>query len=107
MTKKEYEQLKSWNDDPNQTLEDYGEKSSDFYKFMVSVFDRTGDPKYCDEVIRSTDGCSDVVELTHFYGLMSHQDTSDDYIYDEISERLSSDENFCDNVLKEYIRCNY
>lgn len=107
MTKKEYEQLLSWMNDPTQTLEDCGSESSDFYNFMCEIFDRTGNSKYKDDIIRSTDGCSDIVELPHFYGLMSHQDTSDEDVYDEIMERLCNDDDFCNMVIKEYIRCNY
>lgn len=101
MTKKDYEQLMSWMTDPSQTLENYGKESSDFFNFMVSIFDSN------EGIIRSTDGCTDLVELPHFYGLMSHQDTSDDVVYDEIMERLQEDEDLFKLVLKEYIRCNY
>lgn len=107
MTKKEYEQLQSWMEDDTQTLENYGDRSSDFFKFMEEIYDRTGCTSSREDIICSTDGCSDLVELPHFYGQMSHQDTSDDDVYDEIMERLQDDEELFKTVLKEYIRCNY
>ncbi len=107
MTKKSYEQLKSWMDDPNQTLEDYGDESSDLFKFLCSIYDKTGEVGSDSSTVYSTDGCSDIFELPHFYGRMSHLDTSDEDVYDEIMARLQNDDKFLDMVLKEYIRCNY
>jgi hypothetical protein len=107
VTKKEYEQLLSWMKDDTQTLENYGDDSSDFYKFIYNIYDRIGESRYRDEVIRSTDGCSDIVELPHFYGQMSHQDTSDEDIYDELMDKLCDDEDLRNMVIKAYVRCNY
>ena len=103
MTKKEYEQLLEWDKDPNQTLD----SSSDYYNFMCDIYDRVGCVEYEDDIIRCTDGCSDIFELPHFYGLMSHQDTSDEKVYNRIMDRLLDNEEFFDETLKEYIRCNY
>lgn len=107
ITKKEYEQLLRWDKDPDQKLENYGDSSSDFFNFMVDLYDIVGCVDDEGNIICLTDGCSDIYELPHFYGLMSHQDTSDEDVYDRIMERLCNDEDFCDMVVKEYIRCNY
>ena len=107
MTKKEYEQLLSWIEDPTQTLENHGDESSDLFKFMCDIYDRVGCVDYEDDIIYSTDGCSDIFELPHFYGKMSHQDTSDQDVYDRLMERLCEDEDLRKVVLKEYIRCTY
>jgi hypothetical protein len=107
MTKKEYEQVLSWMNDNNQSLENYGDKSSDLFRFMEDIYDRVGCVGYNDDIIRSTDGCSDICELPHFYGQMSHQDTSNDDVYDEIMDKLQEDDNLRRMVIKEYIRCNY
>jgi hypothetical protein len=103
MTKKEYEQLLEWDKDPNQYLD----RPCDYYNFMCELYDRTGCVSNQSDVIQYTDGCSDVWELPHFYGLMSHQDTTDEDVYNSIMERLFDDDNFCDMVVREYIRCRY
>jgi hypothetical protein len=102
ITKKEYEQLLSWDKDPTQTLD----SESDYYNFMCEIYDKVGCVDDGD-IICCTDGCSDIFELPHFYGLMSHIDTSDEEVYNKIMERLCEDDSFCDMVVKEYIRCNY
>jgi hypothetical protein len=106
MTTQEYNNFKKWVEE-EQSLEYLGDDSSDLFKKMVEIYDHVGCTKYQNEILISTDGCSDVVELPHFYGQMSHIDTSDEDVYDEIMERLCDDNNFRDMVLKEYIRCNY
>ena len=103
LTKKEYEQLLEWDKDPSQTLD----SPCDYYNFMCELYDRIGTVECEDDVICGTDGCSDVFELPHFYGLMSHQDTSDEDVYNKIMKRLCDDEDFCKRIIKEYIRCNY
>lgn len=107
MTQEEYEQFKSWVDDDSQSLENYGDKSSDLFKKMYEYFDRLGDPKYRSEIILSTDGCSDNVDIVHFYGKQKGLDTSDDNIYYDIEEELFNDEELYKKVLKDYINNTY
>ncbi len=107
MTKKEYEQLLSWMSDPTQSLEDYGDNSSDFYKFMCSIYDRSGCVD-CEDVICSTDGCSDFYEIIKFYGMMKGIDPEDfEDFEDELQEELCSDDDLCHRVVLEYVKRNY
>jgi hypothetical protein len=102
MTKQEYEQFMSWiNED--QSLEDHGDESSDLFKKMVEIFENSS----WDDYLISTDGCSDNVELIHYYGSKKGLDTEDDDIYYEVQEELFSDENLYEQELKDYIKNNY
>lgn len=107
MTQEEYEQFKSWMEDDSQSLENYGDKSSDLFKKMYEYFDRLGDPKYRSEIILSTDGCSDNVDIVHFYGKQKGLDTTDDDIYYDLEEEIFNDEELYDKVLKQYIEETY
>ena len=107
MTQEEYEQFKSWVDDDSQSLENYGDESSDLFKKMYEYFDRLGDPKFRSEILLSTDGCSDNVDIVHFYGKQKGLDTTDDDIYYDLEEELFNDEELYDKVLKQYIEETY
>ena len=63
LTKKQYEQLLTWYNDNTQSLEDYGDESSDYYKFMYDLYD----DKYKTETIIWTDGCSDLYDIVRFF----------------------------------------
>ena len=104
MTKKEYEQLLEWNNDPNQSLDG----DSDYYNFMCGIYDRTSYVKYQDEVIRSTDGCSDFSEIIKFYGMMKGIDPEDiEDLEDDLQDELYGDNDLCHKVIVEYVKCNY
>lgn len=101
MTPEEYETFKSWVDDDSQSLENYGDKSSDLFKKMVEIFDSDS------EVIISTDGCTDNVDIIHFYGNQKGLDTEDSDIYYDIEEELFNNQELYDKVLKDYINETY
>lgn len=105
MTQEEYDQFKKWvEEDPNP--ENFGKSSSELFKFMVELFDSTG-VMGDDSVIISTDGCTDNVDVIHFYGKQKGLDTTDDDIYYDLEEELFNDEELYEKVLKEYINDVY
>jgi hypothetical protein len=104
MTKQEYEQFMEWyGKEGDSTLEDHGDESSDLFNKMVEIFENSS----WDDYLISTDGCSDNVELIHYYGSKKGLDTEDDDIYYEVQEELFSDENLYEQELKDYIKNNY
>ncbi len=105
MTNKQYEQFTKWIKE-DQSLEDYGSKSSDLYKFMYNLYDESGVVGDTSTLI-STDGCSDNVDIVHYYGNQLGLDTEDDDIYYEVQEKLYDDEELYTKVLKDYIKDTY
>ena len=107
MTSEEYEQFKSWLADESQSLENWGSESSDLFKKMYEYFNRTQDPQFSSEIILFTDGCSDNVNIVHFYGKQKGLDTSEDAIYYDLEAELFKDEDLYEKVLKDYINNTY
>lgn len=105
MTKEQYDTFMKWIEE-GQSLENYGIDSSDFFKFMVNMFDETGVAGNRSTII-STDGCSDNVDIVHYYGSQKGLDTKNDTIYYELEEELFNDEELYENVLKDYINKTY
>jgi hypothetical protein len=105
MTEEQYNTLMKWIEE-DVSLENYGEGSSDFFKFMVDLFDATGVVGN-KSVIISTDGCSDNDDIVHYYGSLKGLDTKDDNIYYDLSEELFNDEVLYEKILKDYIDKNY
>ena len=105
MTPEEYEQFKSWVDDDSQSLENYGDRSSDLFKKMYDYYDKVDEPGY--ETLISTDGCTDNVDIIHYYGNQNGLDTEDDDVYYEVQEELFNDEDLYTKVLKDYINNTY
>jgi hypothetical protein len=105
MTKKQYDQFTKWIEE-DQSLEDYGSKSSDLYNFMVELYDCTGVVDDTNTII-STDGCTDCVDVVHYYGNQLGLDTEDDEVYYEVQEKLYEDDELFDKILKEYIYYTY
>ena len=112
LTKKQYEQLLIWYNDNTQSLEDYGDESSDYYHFMYDLYD----DKYETETIIWTDGCSDSYEIVRYYSVnYKNKDVDEvsehDWLftdeYDDFYEELTSDEELFEKVIKEYVRDNY
>ena len=112
LTKKQYEQLLNWYNDNTQSLEDYGEESSDYYKFMYDLYD----DKYETETIIFTDGCLDFCEIIRYYSVHYKNKEVDevseyDWLftdeYEEYYEELVNDEDLCEKVIKEYVRDTY
>lgn len=101
MTEEQYKTLMKWIEE-DQSLENYGDRSSDFFKFMVELFDETGDVEVLETII-FTDGCSDNVDIVHYYGNQKGLDTEDDDVYYDLSEELFDDEALYEKVLKDYI----
>ena len=112
LTKKQYEQLLTWYNDSTQSLEDYGDESSDYYKFMYDLYD----DKYKTETIIWTDGCSDLYDIVRYYSVnYKNKDVDEvsehDWLftdeYDDFYEELTSDEELFEKVIKEYVRDTY
>jgi hypothetical protein len=116
MFQKDYDRLLKWDNDPDQKLENYGDKSSDYFNWMCELFDLIGcvDQQYM--ILISTDGCSDYTEIVKYYSVFyKNKDIEDvsDYEwvfsdeYDEYYEELTSDDDLCEKVIKEYVRDTY
>ena len=115
MTKKQYEQLIDWDNDNTQSLEDYGDESSHYYNFMKEVYEK------CDwnrggNVLMCTDGCSDYSEIVRYYSVFyKNKDIEEvseyEWIfsdeYDEYYNELTSDDDLCEKVIKEYVQDTY
>ena len=109
MTKKQYEQLLEWNNDPNMSLES---ESSSYYQFMCEVYDN------CDwdnDIIMGSDGCSEVPTIVRYYGLVKGLDSDVineyDWIftdeYDKYYDELVNDDDLFERMCKEYIKYNF
>jgi hypothetical protein len=112
LTKKQYEQLLKWDNDGTQSLESYGDKSSDYYNFMYDLYN----DQYETETIISTDGCSDFYEIVKYYSVMyKNKDVEEvddiDWLYsdecEEYQEELLNDEELSGKVIREYILDTY
>jgi hypothetical protein len=108
MTQEQYEQLLKWNKDDTQSLESYGDKSSDYYNFMYDLYNG----QYETDTIISTDGCSDFYEIITYYGVFYKGEDVEDFNYDsdnfdDYQEELCNDEDLFEKVLKEYINDTY
>ena len=105
MSKKEYDTFTKWVEEDS-TPADNGSESSDLYKYLVELFDKTGVAGNTSVLI-STDGCSDNVDIVHYYGKQKGLDTTDDDVYYDLEEELFNDEELYEKVLKDYIRDTY
>lgn len=104
MTKSQYDTFMKWIEE-DQSLENYGSKSSDLFNFMVNLFDGTGGVEV--ETIISTDGCTDNIDVVHYYGKTIGKDTSDDEVFYDLQELLYDDEDLYTKTLKDYINDTY
>jgi hypothetical protein len=100
MTKEEYDTFKKWIDE-EQDLENYGPDSSELFNKMYEIYDDY------ENIIISSDGCSDFYDLVHYYGNIKGVDTLDDMIFDEVNNELMSDEELFYKVLRDYIKHTY
>ena len=105
MTKKQYEQLLEWMKDENQTLENYGDESSDFFKFMCEVYDQMT----YDDYLVYTDGCSDFYDILKFYGRLKGITPEDfeDYEDDLTEEFCELDDDLRLDIIRRYIHDMY
>ena len=110
LTKKQYEQLLEWDNDPNMSLE-----SGPYYDFMCEVYEQC-DWSDTGNVLLSTDGCSDFYEIVRYYSVFyKNKDVEEvsehEWLftdeYDEFYEELTSDDELCEKVIKEYVRDTY
>ncbi len=110
LTKNKYEQLLKWDD--TQSLEYYGDESSDYYNFMYDLYN----DQFETETIISTDGCSDFYEIIKYYSVMYKnkevEEVDDiDWLYsdesEEFQEELFNDEELSRKVIREYILDTY
>ena len=105
MSKKQYEQLLEWMKDENQTLENYGDESSDFFKFMCEVYDQMT----YDDYLVYTDGCSDFYEIIQFYGQVKGIEPEDfeDYEDDLTEEFCNLDDPLRLTLIRQYVNEMY
>ncbi len=110
LTKDQYEQLLEWDNDPNMSLE-----SGPYYDFMCEVYEQC-DWSDTGNVLLSTDGCSDFYEIVRYYSVFYKNKDIEEVSehewlftdeYDEFYEELTSDDELCDKVIKEYVRDTY
>jgi hypothetical protein len=108
MTTQEYAEFKKWIEE-NQSLEDCGKESSELFKKMVEIYDHVGWAGHEREILISTDGCSDLVDLVHHYGRRLGRDTQDEDTFDELMDELTNmdDKELYDKALKQYIKDTY
>lgn len=111
MTKKEYDQFMKWYNE-DQSLEDWGDESSDLYKKMFEICNRIGCVEDENEILISTDGCSDFYEIVRYYGVFYKDKDIEDFDvdsddFDDYREELYSDDDLFVKVLKEYINDTY
>ena len=105
MTEEQYDAFMKWYEE-DQSLENYGAKSSELFKFMVDIFDEAETVSSVNTII-STDGCTDNIDIVHYYGEVNGLDTEDDEVYYEVQEELFNDEDLYKRTLKDYIDANY
>ena len=106
MTKSGYEQLLKWDNDPDQKLENYGNESSVYFKWMCELYELVG--RYDCELI-STDGCSDFYEIIKFYGQVKGIEPEDfeDYEDDLTEEFCELDDNIRLDIIRQYVQNTY
>ena len=116
MFQKDYDRLMKWFNDPNQSLENFGDRSSDYFKWMCELYDLIGCVDYHSMILISTDGCSDYSEIVRYYSVMYKdcdiEEVGDvDWIfsdeYEEYYEELMNDNELCEKVIKEYVQDTY
>ena len=86
----------------NSTIEDT-ERDKELREFMIELFDKA----YDGNVILSTDGCSDWIEMIRYYATKLGFDPEDDDAFYEAEEKLQNSEELSEQILKEYIKYAY
>jgi hypothetical protein len=106
MAKSGYEQLLKWDNDPDQKLENYGNESSDYFKWMCELYELVG--RYDCELI-STDGCSDFYEIIKFYGQVKGIEPEDfEDCEDDLTEEFCNlDDHLRLDIIRQYVQYNY
>lgn len=106
MTKRDYEQLLKWNSEENKVLENYGDESSDYFKWMCELYELIGE--YDCELI-STDGCSDFYDILKFYGRLKGISSEDfeDYEDDLQDEFCELEDTLRLDLIKQYVHDMY
>lgn len=105
MSKKDYEQLLKWNSEEN-CLENLGEESSDYFKWMCDLYDLISEYD-CDLI--STDGCSDLYGIVKFYGRLKGISSEDfeDYEDDLQEEFCNLDDDLRLDIIKRFVHDVY
>ena len=106
LTKEQYEQLLEWEKDNNHTtLENFGDESSDYFKFMCEVYESMS----YDDCLIFTDGCSDFSDILKFYSKMKGIDPKDfeDYEDDLHDELWCMDDDEYMEIIKKYVKEKY
>jgi hypothetical protein len=83
---------------------------------MVDMYEERGEYSEVTETLIWTDGCSDFYEIVRYYSVFYKdkdiEEVSDhDWLftdeYDEFYEELTSDDELCEKVIKEYVQDTY
>ena len=116
MTKRDYNQLMKWYNDPTISLEKHGDSvnNSDYFNFMCELYDLTGQ---CNCCLISTDGCSDYSEIIRYYSVFykdrdieevgEYEWVFSDEFNDLYEEFINMDDDKCLEIIKEYVRDTY
>ena len=109
MSKKDYERLcymveNEGNDEINCDKE--------LEKMLISIYEENENDRFsCYEILYSTDGCSDNVEIIDFYMVNYDYDIRDgedeDSVRDRITDMIYNDSELYNNIMREYIKENY
>ena len=91
----------------NQSLENWGDRSSDLFKKMVEIYDRPmGNRDH--SLIINTDGCSDAVEILMYYAQQKGIEAEDfEDVEDDLQMELFNDEELLTKVVKDYVNDTY
>lgn len=96
MMEEEYEKLLELYN--NETIDEYDRK---LINFMKPIYD-SDSPRLIE-----TDGCSDNVDVVHYYGQKNGLNTKDDDTFYSVQDGLFDDEELYQKVIRDYINDTY
>ena len=79
------------------------ERDRELREFMIELYSKS----YDDNIVLSTDGCSDWIEMIRYYATKLGLDPEDDDAFYEAEEKLQNSEELSEQILKEYIKYAY
>lgn len=106
MTESEYQDfMRMINED--QSLENYGNDSSDLFMKMVEIYDLPMGNR-SPELIINTDGCSDIPEIIQYYAQQKGIEAEDfEDVEDDLQMELFGNDELLFKVIQEYVNDTY
>lgn len=110
MTKKQYEQLLDWYNNPTMSLEE-----GPYYDFMCEVWEQ-GDWSDTGNILMSTDGYSEYPNIVRYYGVVvkgkDRKKVVDFYWeftdeYEDLYDELMNNDDLLERMCKEYVKYNF